>query len=347
LGILSKYGAIIISLIVIGEFASAQTFDSQNWHDTIAPYGRNLRDIQILDNNTLIAVGGNETNDSIASLFRSEDRGASWSIILDVFNGPWLQAVDFPTAQVGYAVGFDGFVLKTTDEGVDWDTLVLSGNIAGRHYNDVAFISETIGFAVGGNKTNDSIQTIISTTNGGDDWTPLVDNLGGWLKAVTFVSSSVGYACGDDGVVLKTVNGGSNWNALSLPLAVETRTFNDIHFLDESIGFALGGKQVGDSIQTLIRTENGGDSWTVLFDDIGGAFNDVEFSTDLKGILVGDDEVAFTTEDGGLNWTPYTIPTLYGDEFHFNTVHFISTYLGMAVTSNGLVQVWPIIQVVC
>lgn len=70
--------------------------------------------------------------------------------------------------------------------------------------------------------------------------------------AGTMVSKNVGYIVGTNGIILKSTNGGVNWNTLGSGV---TRTLYCVYFLDEQNGF------VGGSSRTLLKTTNGGLSW--------------------------------------------------------------------------------------
>lgn len=73
--------------------------------------------------------------------------------------------------------------------------------------------------------------------------------LDGTLLGISAPSASVIFACGSNGMIFKTTNGGDTWTAATVPT---TRTMNAIYFYNERRGFA-----VGDS-GTILYTNNGG-----------------------------------------------------------------------------------------
>jgi hypothetical protein len=74
--------------------------------------------------------------------------------------------------------------------------------------------------------------------------------LDGTLLGISAPSASVIFACGSNGMIFKTTDGGDTWTASTVPT---TRTLNAIYFYSERRGFA-----VGDS-GTIFYTNNGGD----------------------------------------------------------------------------------------
>ena len=94
--------------------------------------------------------------DNEGAISRTTDGGADWSSTLFP-NG--VQGIDFPSPSSGYAVGFFGTILKSTDLGITW-TSQDSG--ISTDLLDVHFLSDGLtGVAVGVGGT------ILRTTNGG------------------------------------------------------------------------------------------------------------------------------------------------------------------------------------
>ena len=71
----------------------------------------------------------------------------------------------------------------------------------------------------------------------------------GALRGVSAPSADVIYVCGNDGMLLKSKDGGDTWTATAVPT---TRNLNAIYFFDEKRGFAVGDSGL------ILRTSNGG-----------------------------------------------------------------------------------------
>lgn len=74
------------------------------------------------------------------------------------------------------------------------------------------------------------------------------------LSSIYFSNYEVGYACGDSGIVIKSIDSGKTWQSLQTPT---THNLNDLFVLNEN-AFCV----VGDQGTTLF-SGNGGSSWTV------------------------------------------------------------------------------------
>lgn len=115
--------------------------------------------------------------------------------------------------------------------------------------NDVFFINEQIGYAVGNNGT------IITTTDGGDSWShqaaPTNDN----CNAVFFLDTNTGWiAVGSTpGSIYKTVDGGQQWSQVSLPSGISS--VNDVSFNSADMGWCI-------AYNAFFYSEDGGNTWT-------------------------------------------------------------------------------------
>jgi photosystem II stability/assembly factor-like uncharacterized protein len=105
------------------------------------------------------------------------------------------------------------------------------------------------------------------------------------------------------GVIVKTTDGGDNWNQI-WPIAGEIDGLQGIWFTSEQVGFACGWNNY------FIKTLDGGATWAPLTvsNDVW-YYKDVEFWDPENGIAVATmnspgNQSAFITADGGNNWEP-------------------------------------------
>lgn len=115
----------------------------------------------------------------------------------------------------------------------------MSGAIASRNYTDVYFFNATTGIAIGGWESNDSIATIIRTTDGGANWMPILDGIESMLNGIFFYNSTEGYIVGDDGDVYFSNDAGSTWTLQSIPNN-NTYGLNAVCFKNPYYGVAVG-----------------------------------------------------------------------------------------------------------
>jgi photosystem II stability/assembly factor-like uncharacterized protein len=270
---------------------------------------------------------------------------------------PWggCYDADFPTDEIGYIVGNQGLIFKTTDGGQNW---VIQSQyysyingfdenaVTKAKLNAVSFVDEMVGFI--GGETEKTYSTDLP---------------------IEVISET-------DAVLLKTNDGGVTWVKSYLP---EASNIYDLHFFDASNGMALvfypsgefGGKK------RLMMTDDGGATWaenvlpfpdfaphgfyfsgnsvkTKAWDNnreevlLTSLDNGKTWQTDSEnlpicssqGIIYVGEENGFAycwnslakTTDGGKTWKTLTAPV---DEFHL--VHFSSANDGFIITENNKV----------
>src|SRR4029077_13335665 len=82
--------------------------------------------------------------DGRGALARTTDGGINWSTLL---YDAAIQGLDFPTTDIGFAVGWAGRILNTTDSGVTWNDQTSGTSV---NLNGVSFGGNALtGIAVG------------------------------------------------------------------------------------------------------------------------------------------------------------------------------------------------------
>ena len=89
----------------------------------------------------------------------------------------------------------------------------------------------------------------------------------GELRGVSVPSEKAIYTCGTNGLILKSSNGGDNWNVNQTSTM---KNFNSIYFFDENHGFAVGDSGI------IYYTSNGG------LTDIGNNSDNIPEDFSLK-----------------------------------------------------------------
>src|SRR5690554_1121911 len=105
----------------------------------------------------LIAVG------EFGHIVLSDDRGATWRQAASVPTQATLTGVTFIGENVGFAVGHDATILRTTDAGENWE-LVYNDTESEMAFMTVYFESEKRGFAMG------AFSFVVETNDGGETW---------------------------------------------------------------------------------------------------------------------------------------------------------------------------------
>ena len=134
-----------------------------------------------------------------------------------------------------------------------------------------------------------------------------------------------GSAIGNEGKILKTINGGLNWNEQSSNV---DQRLNSLFLINNNKGFVVGESN-------LLYTSNGGEKWVV---QTGGVF-DIQFTDSLTGYRTTSAGTLRKTTDGGLSWFVLNtnISTNWLSLFFINSNNgFIAGGRGdIAKTTNG------------
>jgi len=147
------------------------------------------------------------------------------------------------------------------------------------------------------------------------------------LYDVYFINTQTGWACGDNGTILKTTNAGNDWFGQN---SGTTYQLYSIHFIDPNIGFCAA--RVGYSIY---KTTNGGNNFFSIL-STNKAFESVYFIDSLRGWASGTYNGAwvFRTTNGGVSWDSVIVNS--GTGYH---VYFINLLLVMEVYASFLLLI--------
>jgi len=231
----------------------------QNWYSVYANnfdssrYNFYGNDMCFSDEETGWVAGGLEDSNYIFSsgILGTKDRGIHWNLewtdsATDYFG---LKSVCFSDT-IGWAVGENGVIIKYTPQNgwriippvtdltlnkivsvdnVVWisggylnrddsETIFLKSTDYGQTWikdetipylvNDMYFFDQNRGWAVGRNSDYNGV--ILKTTNGGDDWETVVDDLICPLNSIA-IKDNYGWAVGDCGFVLRNTDAGITW----------------------------------------------------------------------------------------------------------------------------------------
>jgi hypothetical protein len=92
-----------------------------------------------------------------------------------------------------------------------------------------------------------------------------------------FVNASLGYAVADSGKIIKTSDGGTNWQYLN---SGTNKKLNSVFFINDSVGFAAGDSGI------IIRTTNGGQNWSKDITGVTTSFSKIFFVSDSIGFAL-------------------------------------------------------------
>jgi len=251
-----------------------------------------------------------------------------WQLQQYTFANNILVDLAFADASTGWAAGYvegtnsySGYVLETFDGGDTWEQRIFLN--AGPN-EMLAFVGvEAIGsdaWAVAEHGV------LYHSGDGGSNWGNTTVDLPGpetRLRSMKFVTTSVGWIVGTDGLILKTVDGGDTWDQQASGTEEDLLV---VSFVDENYGWIIG---YGN---TLLWTDDGGDSWEQLVSPLLNG-RDIFFVDANTGWIVGSSGNILRTDNGGVNWVSQSS----GVTVWLQSIYFTDNQTGWAVGQNGVV----------
>ncbi|HPS64924.1 MAG TPA: T9SS type A sorting domain-containing protein [Ignavibacteria bacterium] len=188
-------------------------------------------------------------------------------------SGVWFRDIKFINKNTGWVCG-DGLILKTTNMGVNW--VQQTHPATNKHLYCIHPVDSNIVYCVGVS------ETILKTTNGGDNWFALRNGplgQGNSYKGTFFINSLTGWIGGYRLQIYKTTDGGVSFDSTYMNM-----TIMDIHFKDSNTGIAVGGGGI------VYKTTNQGLNWIMTH-----TFNN---SGDFYKVSVINNQYCFVVENG-------------------------------------------------
>lgn len=247
--------------------------------------------------------------------------GSGWTSQLTTTD--YLFDVHFISNEVGWAAGGvigGGVIMKTTDGGSTWNVQTDSCE----QIMSIFFVNNTMGWAVA-NDASQGTYFIYHTSDGGAHWTTQQTG-GDYVRAVFFISETTGWVAGDNGRIYGTINGGVTWNLLTNGIVCH---FNDIQFINDTVGWAVGSYVDGKCFKTI----DGGATWLPQALPTIDPITSVHFISNNIGWICGSNGMVSITNDGGDTWQQ----ELSGTTNHLNSIHILNANVGYATGVNGTV----------
>jgi len=180
--------------------------------------------------------------------------------------GFYLDIMFLPSnPQYGWACGFGGYVVRTTDGGMTWEGTTIPN---ADQLESIIFVNERVGYCSGTNNGNPNLGGIYKSTDGGRSWreiTPVILLNGTMQRAPVWgcyflderVGMVVGGGCGDiPQLFFRTTDGGASWSVF---VAYERETG-----LSHVLMYDAEGLSYASSSGRLWRSFDGGRSWQMF-----------------------------------------------------------------------------------
>jgi photosystem II stability/assembly factor-like uncharacterized protein len=244
-------------------------------------YIDNPTDMAVLSANKVIIC----ESYSAGKIYTTSNGGTTFTQqTLSATNG--LNAISFPTSNVGYVVGDNGAAFKTTNGGTSY-TAMSTGFT--NKIIDVHFVTDQLGYIL--NEWGEMKKTV----NGGSTWTLLNMGAAGSIKQIYFANALTGYTVNATGAVYKTTDGGISF----LPAGQTClETPFDMYFTNDSTGFVVGS--FINASCDVSYTIDGGQTWNAIefpFQYAGWGV----FAFDTANVyLVGQSQTIIKTDSNGI-----------------------------------------------
>lgn len=231
-----------------------------------------------------------------------------------------LWSVDFINKNTGVIVGDEGKILRTTNRGDNWTSIVYTTD----HLRKLEFFGNT-GYVLTSGTTH-----IHKTTNGGLNWFS-ISTPSSTLDQMAFLNADSGYVMTFNSL-LKTSNGGQNW--ISLPYPNDTTQALSIIFFDFNEGLILHNTSVVSSeLDEAYKTTNGGITWSEswVMRGVNASHMDWDKNAPNFGYWVSfSTTFSYRTLNRGISWFNSNFP------HDSKGITFISPNLGLSLHSEGI-----------
>jgi len=283
--------------IILHTKDGGKTWVRQNVINTIQTFtiSSRLLDVSFFNEDIGMAIGWDGT------IIYTINGGEKWNVASSGKNIAFYSA-QMLTSTIGFSAGvntiFQPMIFRTNDCWQTYDVIIFYPEHGGSNYEadltDIYFIDTLRGFTTA--RIFNGEGAICRSNDSGYNWDTIY-----WsnycLNEITFPSENIGYAIGDYGQIIKTIDSGVSWNKLN---SGTKKDLYSVSFPTEEIGNAVGKNGV------ILRTEDGGSYWFTQNSRTTENLNRVQFLDTENGFAVGDKGKILHTEDGGNSWNIIT-----------------------------------------
>lgn len=316
-----------------------------NWQEIQTPTDKDLKTIQFVSHE-IGYVGG----DSV--LLKTMDGGATWTTLeIDSIHASQSQGADifdmhwFDENHGIVMAGVWGGAFETFDGGINWaNTGFANGGFC--QTTSLFFFDEDNGFAGGagcfeGHIIDRFSGGMWSTTNDPPDW-----NSDNWVASIEFKDALNGLAGTVNGTILRTTDGGMNWD--TIPNLAGGSTITD--FIFYGADFIRATHKNSDQFGVMISNDAGltwqpdNETFTFFYPRMNAGHLDANGTTYLGG-ATGSEHDGVIFDNSGTFWNHGTVEhpisdiTSYGDSITFLVGDSGAIYVNVDLTALGVEDV--------
>ncbi|MBK8946647.1 MAG: T9SS type A sorting domain-containing protein [Ignavibacteriae bacterium] len=205
-----------------------------------------------------------------------------WKEISKSFTNSTITDIDFCDENNGLIVGSNGLILMTSDNGINWNKL----DLFSFDISSVSYPNEKNVYLTGINGE------FVRSIDAGNSWQITYPFQKYSNKELKFVSSQIGFAFEDYSNLLKTTDGGLNWETIT-----ELYTY-DSEILD-SMNLWLLDNPLETDITIVHHSSDGGKTWES--NELEFYVKDIQFINANIGWIVNENDL-YKTNNSGLTW---------------------------------------------
>ncbi len=260
-----------------------------NWETQYQNDSLTIMNLCFLSDQFGIASAGSRFYEPFGSyLLKTTNGGDSWNAEYMRVGELFVNYVYFLDSLNGFAAGYPGFFMRTSDGGESWRNVILDTLLFSEYppYK-IKFYNEKYGYACGG--VRDVAGVVWRTTDGGFSWDTIVDTSSAPpepLYAIQIFDSLNVLFMGGDGdfngaSTLRTTDAGNSWEYEAL----------GIRWYPEEVGFRTaseGWAPMGPD-RAFLFTSDSGESWSLLPTPDSAYATNICFPDSAHGYAVGID----------------------------------------------------------
>jgi photosystem II stability/assembly factor-like uncharacterized protein len=263
--------------------------------------------VRFFDHQIGIALDGRD-------VYRSVNGGQNWTLIAD--NGLTNASNDLTfgsSANVLIAATLNAKPNISGDGGFTW-TAVTTDLINQRNYSVTAVSNNDLWIG------ND-LSSVMHSTDGGMTWEETSGPTRNLIQDVYFLNRSTGFATGQKGLILRTMDGGENWEDITFG----SRSYLSIH------GLNVNDLWIGSN-QRILHSIDTGNTWTEAVVFASGNINDVLAISHDRILAASTTGYIYLSKNAGMTWD-----SVYNSGLQMRSLAKINDQSYMATGYNGVI----------
>ncbi len=228
-------------------------------------------------------------------ILKSNDSGQTWQTIRVADDE--LFDIAFLDGRTGTMVGPSESIFRTINAANSWKEIPLG--FSAYYLNNCQYLNSNVLYISGNISPEPApmMPMLIKSTNSDDDFEKLLlsEFSGNEVYSMHFLDEKIGFFCGPDKFLIKTTNGGADWERSTLPAKLDSLkdhavSFVDILFPDDTIGFTIGSVlSESGGRGFVLKTIDCGETWRNIPLAEYSYFKDIYYAPGGQLFIVGDD----------------------------------------------------------